>query len=153
MLSSNCCFLTCYRFLGRKERWSGIPTSVSFPEFAVIHSQRLCMVNKAEVGVFLEFSCFFMIQWMLAIWLLVPLPFLNPVWTYRITQFMYYWRLAWRNYFGSMWYECNCVVVEHSLKSPFFGITIKTTFPVLRPLLSFPNLLAYWVQHFNSIIS
>ena len=25
-------------------------------------------------------------------------------------------------------------------------------FPVLWPLLSFPNLLAYWVQHFNSII-
>ena len=25
-------------------------------------------------------------------------------------------------------------------------------FPVLRPLLSFPNLLAYWVQHFHCII-
>ena len=25
-------------------------------------------------------------------------------------------------------------------------------FPVLWPLLSFPNLLAYWVQHFHSII-
>ena len=25
------------------------------------------------------------------------------------------------------------------------------TFPVLWPQLSFPNLLAYWVQHFNSI--
>ena len=25
-------------------------------------------------------------------------------------------------------------------------------FPVLWPLLSFPNLLAYWMQHFNSII-
>ena len=28
----------------------------------------------------------------------------------------------------------------------------KLTFPVLWPLLSFPNLLTYWVQHFHSII-
>ena len=28
----------------------------------------------------------------------------------------------------------------------------KLTFPVLWPLLCFPNLLAYWMQHFNSII-
>ena len=29
---------------------------------------------------------------------------------------------------------------------------MKTCFLVLWPLLSFPNLLAYWVQHFHSII-
>ena len=28
----------------------------------------------------------------------------------------------------------------------------KLTFPFLWPLLSFPNLLAYWMQHFHSII-
>ena len=42
---------------------------------------------------------------------------------------------------------------ERSLALPFFGIGMKTDlFPVLWPLLSFPNLLAYWVQHFHSII-
>ena len=95
---------------------------------------------------------FSMIQWMMAIWSLVHLPFLNSAWIYRISQFMCCWRLAWRNYFGNMWDESNCVVAEHSLKSPFFGIAMKTTFPVLWPLLSFPNLLAYWEQHFHSII-
>ena len=41
---------------------------------------------------------------------------------------------------------------------PFFGIaflwdwTENWLFPVLSPLLSFPNFLAYWVQHFYSII-
>ena len=30
-----------YRFLRRQVRWSGIPISVSFPQFVVIHSQRL----------------------------------------------------------------------------------------------------------------
>ena len=34
---------------------------------------------------------------MLAIWSLVPLPFLNPAWTSGSSQFMYCWSLAWRN--------------------------------------------------------
>ena len=37
-----------------------------------------------------------MIQWMLAIWSLVPLPFLNPAWTSGSSWFTYYWSLAWR---------------------------------------------------------
>ena len=37
-----------------------------------------------------------MIQQMLTIWSLVPLPFLNPAWTSGSSQFTYYWRLAWR---------------------------------------------------------
>ena len=37
------------------------------------------IVNKTEIDVFLEVSCFFVIQWMLAIWSLVPLPFLKQL--------------------------------------------------------------------------
>ena len=54
---------------------------------------------------------------------------------------------------ATVWNECNCAVVW-----TFFGITFlwdwnaNWPFPVLWPLLSFPNLLAYWVQHFHSII-
>ena len=57
------------------------------------------------------------------------------------------------HYFTSAWDECNCVVVW-----TLFGIAFiwdwneNWFFPVLWPLLSFPNLLAYWVQHFHSII-
>ena len=57
------------------------------------------------------------------------------------------------HYFTSMWDDCNCAVVW-----AFFGIAFlwywneNWHFPVLWPLLSFPNLLAYWVQHFHSII-
>ena len=36
------------------------------------------------------------IQWMLAIWPLVPLPFLKPAWTSGSSWFMYCWSLAWR---------------------------------------------------------
>ena len=57
------------------------------------------------------------------------------------------------HYFASMWNECNCVVVW-----TFIGTALlwnwneNWPFLVLWPLLSFPSLLAYWVQHFNSII-
>ena len=37
-----------------------------------------------------------MIQRMLAIWSLVPLPFLNPAWTSGSWRFTYCWSLAWR---------------------------------------------------------
>ena len=55
------------------------------------------------------------------------------------------------HYFTSIWDECNCVVVW-----AFFGIAFlwdwneNWPFPGLWPLLSFPNLLAYWVQHFTA---
>ena len=39
---------------------------------------------------------FSMIQWMLAIWSLLPLPFLKLAWTSGSSQFMYCWSLAWR---------------------------------------------------------
>ena len=55
--------------------------------------------------------------------------------------------------FASAWDKCHCVVVW-----TFFGMVFlwdwneNWLFPVLWPLLSFPVLLAYWVQHFHSII-
>ena len=39
---------------------------------------------------------FSMVQQMLAIWSLVPLPFLKPAWTSGSLQFTYCWSLAWR---------------------------------------------------------
>ena len=57
------------------------------------------------------------------------------------------------HYFTSVWDECKCAIVWTS-----FGITFlwdwneSWPLPVLWPLLSFPNLLVYWVQHFHSII-
>ena len=57
------------------------------------------------------------------------------------------------HYLASMWNECNSVMVW-----TLFGIALlwdwneNWPFPVLRPLLSFPNVRAYWVQCFYSII-
>ena len=50
----------------------------NFPQFVVIHTVKgFGIVNKAEVDVFWNSLAFLMIQRMLAIGSLVPLPFLN----------------------------------------------------------------------------
>ena len=96
---------------------------------------------------------FSMTQRMLAILSLVALPFLKLAWTSGSSWFTYCWSLAWRVYFTSMWDDYNCVVVW-----TFFGTAFlwdwneNWPFSVRWPLLSFPNLLAYWVQQFHSII-
>jgi len=68
MSGSNCCFFPAYRFLKRQVKWYGIPI---FKEFFTIycdpHSQRLSVVNEAEVDAFWNYPAFPMIQWMLAI--------------------------------------------------------------------------------------
>ena len=53
--------LPAYRFLKRQVRWSGIPISFqNFLPFLVIHTFKgFGIVNKAEIDVFLELSCFF----------------------------------------------------------------------------------------------
>ena len=59
MSRSNCFSWPAYRFLKRQVRWSGIPISFqNFPQTVVIHTG-FGIVNKAEIDVFLELSCFF----------------------------------------------------------------------------------------------
>ena len=157
MSRSNCCFLTCIQVSQEAGQvvWSS-HLFQNFPQFIVIHTVKgFGIVNKAEIDVFLELSCFSMIQRMLAIWSLVPLPFLNPAWTSKFTVHILLkpGLENFEHYFTSMWDEYNCALVW-----AFFGIAFlwdwneSWPFPVLWPLLSFPNLLAYWVQHFHSII-
>ena len=150
-----------YRFLRRQVRRSGILVSLrNFPQFDVIHTVKgFGLVNIEEIDFFF-FSwnslAFFMFQRMLAIGYLVPLTFLNPPWTSGSSWFMYYWNLAGTILSISL-VACEMSAIvwysEHSLALPFFGgWNEKWPFPVLWPLLSFPNLLAYSVQHFNGII-
>ena len=49
-----------YRFLKRQVRWSGITVSFIIFQFIVIHTVKgFGIVNKAEIDIFLELSCFF----------------------------------------------------------------------------------------------
>ena len=61
MSSSNCCFLTCIQVsqeAGQVVWYSHL--FQNFPQFVVIHIVKgFGIVNKAEIDVFLELSCFF----------------------------------------------------------------------------------------------
>ena len=157
MSSSMCCLLTCIQISQKagKMVWY-FHLLKNFPQFVLIHTVKgFGIVNKAEVDVFLELSCFFndatdvgnlisgssFSKSSLNIWKFMAHLLLKP----DLENF--------EHYFASMWDEFNCVVVW-----TFFGIVFlwdlneNWPFPVLWPMLSFPNLLAYWVQHFHSII-
>ena len=98
MFSSDSCFLTCIQICqeaGQVIWYSHL--FKNFPQFVVIHTVKgFGIVNKAEIDVFLVLSCFLIIQQMLALWSLVPLPFLNSAWTSGSSLFTYCWSLAWR---------------------------------------------------------
>ena len=73
--------------LRRQVRWSGIPIPLRIFQFVVIHTVKgFSIVNEAEV--FSEIPLlFFMIQRMLAIWSLGPLPFLKSslyIWKFSV---------------------------------------------------------------------
>ena len=71
-----------------------------------------------------------MIQWMLAIWSLGPLPFLNPAWTSGISWLVHILLKPclenFEHYYTSMWEECSCAVVWAFFGLPFFVIGMKT---------------------------
>ena len=146
---SNCCFLTCIRIsqeAGQVVWYSHL--FQNFPEFIVIHTVKgFGIVNTAEVDIFLELSCFFndpvdvgnlisgssaFSKSSLNIWKFLVYILLKP----GLENFEYY--------FASVWDECNWAVV-----CAFFGVAFlwdwneNCPFPVLWPLLSFPNFLAY----------
>ena len=125
MSSSNCCFLTCMQVSQEacKVVWYSLLFKI-FPQFVVIHTIKgFNIVNEAKVDIFLKFSCFFYNPTMLAIWTLVPLPFLNPVWTSGSSQFTYCLNLARKilsmTLLAQLWNKHNCVAVW-----TFFGIAL-----------------------------
>ena len=71
------------------------------------------------------------------------------IWTFSVHILLKPSLKDFEHQLASMWNECNCMVVWI-----FFGIALlwnwneNWTLPVLWPLLSFPNLLAYSLQHF-----
>ena len=87
------------------------------------------IVNKAEVDIFLELSCFFDDPADVGNLISGPLPFLKPAWTSGSLQFMYCWSLAWRILSITLLAcEMSAIVQEfvHSLALPFFGVGMKT---------------------------
>ena len=137
MSSSNYCFLICIQISHKagKVIWYSHLLK-NFPQFVVIHTVKgFGIVNKAEIDVFLELSCFFddptdvgnlisgssaFSKSSLNIWKFVVHVLFKP----GLENF--------EHYFASVWDECNCAVVW-----TFFGIAFlwdwneNWPFPVL----------------------
>ena len=145
MSSSNCCFLTYIQFsqkAGQVVWYSHL--FKNFPQFVVIHTvKRFDIVNKAEVHVFLELSCFF--DDPKDVGNLISSSSVFSKSSLNICKFSVHVLLKphlknFEHYFVSMLDDCHCVIVW-----TFFGIAFlwdwneNWPFPVLWPLLSFPN--------------
>ena len=139
MSRSNCCFLTCVQIsqeAGQVVWYSHL--FQNFPRFIVIHTvQGFGIVNKAEIDVFLELSCFFDDPADIGNLISGSSAFSKSSW--NIWKFMGYVQLKsglenFEHYFASVWDECSYVVVW-----TFFGIAFlwdwneNWTFPVLLP--------------------
>ena len=94
---------------------------------------------------------FLMIQQMLAIWSLAFSKSSLDIWKFTVHVLLKAGLENFEHYSASMWNECNCVVVWTFSGIAFLWNRNETlSFPIMWPLLSFPNLLAYWMQHFNT---
>ena len=142
------------RFLRRQVGWSGIPISLRLFQFVVIHTVKgFGIVNKADV--FLKLSRFFNDPTDVGNLISGSSAFSKSslnIWKFMVHGLLKPGLENCEHYFASVWDECKCAVVW-----TFFGIALWDSdenwpFPVLWRLLSFPNLLGYWVQHFHSII-
>ena len=119
MSSSNCCFLTCIQISQEADQvlWYS-HLFQNFPQFIVIHT--VTIVNKAEIDVFLELSCFFhdladvgnLVSGSSAF----PKSSLN-IWKFTVHILLKPGLENFEHYFTRVWDECNCVVV-----GAFFGI-------------------------------
>ena len=157
MSSSNCYFLTCIQFFRRQVSWSGSPIFWRIFQFVVIHAVKgFGVVNKANVNVFLELSCFFDDPTDVGDLISGSSAFSKTnlnIWKFTVHLLLKPGLGNFEHYFPSVWDECNCTVVW-----AFFGIAFlrdwneNWPFPVLWPLLFSPYLLAYWLQHFHKII-
>ena len=104
-----------YRFLRSLVWWFGIPISFRIFQFVVIHTAKCFgIVNKAEVDVFLELSCF--LDGPVGVGNLISGSSAFSKSSLNIWKFMAYVPLKpdlenFEHYFTSVWDECSCVVV------------------------------------------
>ena len=155
MFSSNCCFLTCIQI--SQEEGQVVWYSHPLKNFVVIHTVKgFGIVNKAEVDVFLELSCFLDHPVDVGNLLSGSSAFSKSslnIWKCMVHILLKTSLENFEHHFASVWDECNCVIVWAFFCLAFlWGWNEKWPFPVLWLRLSFPNLLAYWVQHFHNII-
>ena len=132
--------------------WSNLAAAAALEtlrifQFVVTHTVKgFSIVNEAEVDVLLEFSCFFYDPTDIGNLISGSSAFSKSslnIWKFSVHILF---KPGLENFAQNEWNECNCAVIWI-----FFGISLlwdwneNWLFPVLWPLLRFPNLLACWV--------
>ena len=114
--SSNCCFLICIQIsqeAGKVVWYSHL--FKNFPQSAVIHTIKgFGVVNKAEIDVFLELSCFFDDPADVGNLISGCSAFLKSslnIWKFMVHILLKPGLEDFEHFFASIWDECNCAVV------------------------------------------
>ena len=114
--SSNCCFLTCIQVSQEAGQvvWYFHPFQ-NFSQFIVIHTVKgFGIVNKADIDVFLELSCFFDdpldVDNSISGSSAFPKTSLN-IWKFTVHVLLKPGLENFEHHFTSVWDECNCAVV------------------------------------------
>ena len=142
MSITNCCFLTCIQVsqkAGKVVWYSHLLKN--FTQSVVIHTVKgFCVVNKAEVHVFLKFSCFFNDPTDVGNLISGSSDFSKSnlnIWKFSGHVLLKPGLENFGHYFASVWDECNSTVVW-----TFFDIILAWYWNENRP---FPVLWPCWV--------
>ena len=145
MLGSNCCFLSCIQIFqetGKVVWYSHL--FKNFPQFVMIHIVKdLSIVSEVEVDIFWNSLDYSMIQQMLAIWSLVPLPFPNPACTSGSSQFTYCWNLSWRILSITLLAREISAIVWYTYAD--IGLEISAKIQLFHPLAE-KSVAAKWIE-------
>ena len=123
MSSSNCCFLTCIQVsqeTGQVVWYSHL--FQNFPQFIVIHIVKgFGIVNKSEIDVFLELSCFFNDPADVGNLISGSFAFSKSslnIWKFSVHILLKPGLENFEHYTDSMLLECNCAVVSENAMAP-----------------------------------
>ena len=149
MSGSNCCFLTCIQIsqeAGKVVWYSHL--FKNFPQFILIHIVKgFGIVNKAEIDVLLELSCFFHDPADVGNLISGSSSFSKSslnIWKFMVHVLLNLGLENFEHCFARVWDEYNCAAIW-----TFFGIAVlwdwneNWHFPVLWPLLSFQ--VFHWI--------
>ena len=124
MSSSNCCFLNCIQVSqdsGQVVWYSHL--FHNFPQFIMIHTVKgFDIVNKTEIDVFLDLSCFVDDPGDVGNLISGSSAFSKTslnIWKFTVHVLLKPGLENFEHYFTSVWDECNCAVVWVGVKWPF----------------------------------
>ena len=122
MSGSNYCFVNCIQVSQETSKVVWYSQFLkNFPQFFVINTVKgFGIVNKAEVNVFLEHSCFFNDPWDVGNLISGSSAFSKAslnIWKFLVHVLLKLGLGNFEGYFASMWDECSCAYVLLSVSS------------------------------------